>query len=169
MLSRSEGKKAAATAAADSDVEDTASEADEPAPTSDVEMPDAVDDNEGSDDDKEDKKPEESKKKKSNGKEKAKSTAKSKGKSKGKGKGGVMMPDEWPWEDAKKIFETPDVLPADEVEVSSCRSTEDFCLIVLVAGVEQPRCRWFGPILSNRKRIQASFSIGVFFQVVTDY
>jgi len=28
-----------------------------------------------------------------------------------------MMPDEWPWEDAKKIFEIPDVLPADEVEL----------------------------------------------------
>ena len=116
-------------------------------------MPD-FDDDEGSD--MEDKKSEESKKK-SNEKEKAKSTAKSKGKGKGKGKGGVMMPDEWPWEDAKKIFEKPDVLPADEVEVSTCGSTEDFCLIVLVAGVEQPRCRWFGPILSNRKRIQASF------------
>jgi hypothetical protein len=156
MLSRSEGKKAAAAAAADSDVEDSASEADQPAPTSDVEMPDPVDDDEDTEDDK-DKKLEESKKKKSNGKEKAKSTAKGKGKSKGKGKGGVMMPDEWPWEDAKKIFETPDVLPADEVEVSPCGSTEDFCLIVLVAGVEQPRCRWFGPIFSNRKRIQASF------------
>ena len=99
-------------------------------------MPDAIDDGERSDDE-EDKKPEESKKNKSNVKEKAKSTAKSK-KSKGKGKGGVMMPDEWPWEDAKRIFETPDVLPADEVEVSPCRSTcEDFCLIVFwTAGVE---------------------------------
>ena len=92
-----------------------------------------------------------------NPKKKEKATAPAKGKGKGKGKGGVMMPDEWPWEDAKKIFEKPDVLPADEVEVSTCGSTEDFCLIVLVAGVEQPRCRWFGPILSNRKRIQASF------------
>ena len=81
-------------------------------------MPDPFDDDAGSDGNKEDKEPEEPKKKKSNGKEKAKST--SKGKGKGKGKGGVMMPDEWPWEDAKKIFEVPDVLPADEVEVSSC-------------------------------------------------
>ena len=83
-------------------------------------MPDAVDNDEDSDDDN-DIKLEESKKK-SNGKEKAKPTAKGKGKRKGKGKGGVMMPDEWPWEDAKKIFEKPDVLPADEVEVSPCRS-----------------------------------------------
>jgi hypothetical protein len=35
-----------------------------------------------------------------------------------KRKGGVMIPDEWPWEEAKKIFVNPDVLPADEVEVN---------------------------------------------------
>lgn len=28
-----------------------------------------------------------------------------------------MIPEEWPWEEAKSIFEKPDVLPADEVEV----------------------------------------------------
>lgn len=112
-------------------------------------MPDAVDDNDDSDDHKEGKEAEESTKKKSklNGKEKAKSLSKSKGK--GKGKGGVMMPDEWLWEDAKKIFENPDVLPADEVEVSSCRLTEGFYLIILVVGVEQPGCGRFGSIPSN--------------------
>ena len=91
-------------------------------------MPDAVDDNDDSDDHKEEKEAEESTKKKSkkNGKEKTKSSSKGKG----KGKGGVMMPDEWLWEDAKKIFENPDVLPADEVEVSPCGLTEGFCLIV---------------------------------------
>ena len=26
------------------------------------------------------------------------------------------MPDEWPWEEAKKLFEKPDVTPADQVE-----------------------------------------------------
>ena len=35
-----------------------------------------------------------------------------------KKKGGVSIPDEWPWEEAKKLFEKPDVLPAGEVEVS---------------------------------------------------
>ncbi|EDR02356.1 uncharacterized protein LACBIDRAFT_254074 [Laccaria bicolor S238N-H82] len=30
---------------------------------------------------------------------------------------GMQIPDEWPWEEAKKIFEKPDVLPADEVEL----------------------------------------------------
>ncbi|TDL23124.1 PIN domain-like protein [Rickenella mellea] len=34
-----------------------------------------------------------------------------------KKKGGVSVPDEWPWEEAKKVFEKPDVLPADEVEL----------------------------------------------------
>lgn len=29
------------------------------------------------------------------------------------------MPEEWPWEEAKKLFEKPDVLPADEIEVRS--------------------------------------------------
>ena len=83
-------------------------EAYEPPPTSDVEMPGAVDNDVGSDDDREDKKSENSKKKKSMGKKRPKG----KGKSKGKGKGGVMMPGEWPLEDAKRIFENPDVLPA---------------------------------------------------------
>ena len=94
-------------------------------------MPDAADDdNDDSDDHKEEKEAEESTKKKSktSGKEKTKSL--SKGKGKGKGKGGVMMPDEWLWEDAKKIFENPDVLPADEVEVGPCGLTEGSCLIV---------------------------------------
>ena len=34
-----------------------------------------------------------------------------------KRKGGVYVPEEWPWEKAKKLFETPDVIPSDQVEV----------------------------------------------------
>lgn len=34
-----------------------------------------------------------------------------------KKKGGIQIPDEWPWEEAKKFFEKPDVMPADQVEV----------------------------------------------------
>jgi len=34
-----------------------------------------------------------------------------------KRKGGVQVPEEWPWEEAKKLFETPDVTPADQLEV----------------------------------------------------
>lgn len=33
------------------------------------------------------------------------------------GGGGIQMPEEWPWEEAKKVFEHPDVLRAEEVEV----------------------------------------------------
>jgi flap endonuclease-1 len=97
-LRRSESKKAAA--AEQSDSEDVASEADEPAPTSDIEVPDVQDGSE-----REGEEPV-TKKKKASAK---------KGK---KRKGGVMIPDEWPWEEAKKIFVNPEVLPADEVEVS---------------------------------------------------
>ena len=35
-----------------------------------------------------------------------------------KKRGGIRVPEEWPWEEAKKLFEKPDVLSADEIEVS---------------------------------------------------
>lgn len=35
-----------------------------------------------------------------------------------KKKGGIQVPEEWPWQEAKKLFEKPDVLPASEVEVN---------------------------------------------------
>ncbi|KAH9999631.1 PIN domain-like protein [Russula compacta] len=34
-----------------------------------------------------------------------------------KRKGGVQVPAEWPWEEAKKIFEQPDVTPSDQIEL----------------------------------------------------
>ncbi|KAG8214438.1 PIN domain-like protein [Butyriboletus roseoflavus] len=34
-----------------------------------------------------------------------------------KRKGGVHIPEEWPWQEAKKLFEKPDVLPASEMEL----------------------------------------------------
>jgi len=34
-----------------------------------------------------------------------------------KKKGGIQIPEEWPWEEAKKVFEKPDVMPADQVEI----------------------------------------------------
>ena len=77
---------------------------DEPARTSDVERPDV-----------------------SEGEEKPK-PKRSKGKGKGRGKGGVMIPEEWPWEEAKKIFVEPDVLRADEVEVRTCLLHSRRCL-----------------------------------------
>lgn len=113
-VSRAAEKKAADDAV---EVEEEA-EDDPPAPTSDVEAPTSdveVNDNGGSDE--EDEKPIKKSKKLS---EKGKDKAKGKGKGKGKAKGGMQMPEEWPWEEAKKIFEKPDVLPADEVEVRGC-------------------------------------------------
>lgn len=110
MAYRTDSRKAAA---ADSESEGDASEADEPAPTSDIEMPDVKDESEG-----------EGEESVPKIKEKAKAPAK-KGKKK-KGKGGIMFPEEWPWEEAKKIFEKPDVLPADQIEVE----LYSFCLQV---------------------------------------
>ena len=35
-----------------------------------------------------------------------------------KKRGGIQIPEEWPWEEAKKLFENPDVTPADQIDVS---------------------------------------------------
>ena len=35
-----------------------------------------------------------------------------------KKRGGVQVPEEWPWEEAKTLFEKPDVTPADQIDVS---------------------------------------------------
>lgn len=37
-----------------------------------------------------------------------------------KKRGGIQIPEEWPWEEAKKLFESPDVTPADQFNVSAC-------------------------------------------------
>ncbi|KAH9080245.1 PIN domain-like protein [Lactarius deliciosus] len=34
-----------------------------------------------------------------------------------KRKGGVQVPEEWPWEEAKKVFAKPDVTPADQIQL----------------------------------------------------
>lgn len=41
-----------------------------------------------------------------------------------KKRGGISMPEEWPWEEAKKFFEHPDVTPADEIEVRAPKSLQ---------------------------------------------
>jgi flap endonuclease-1 len=38
-------------------------------------------------------------------------------KRKPKGTGGIHVPEEWPWEEAKKVFEEPEVIPADQIQV----------------------------------------------------
>ncbi|KIK08053.1 hypothetical protein K443DRAFT_86149 [Laccaria amethystina LaAM-08-1] len=61
---------------------------------------------------------------------------------KGKG-GGMQIPDEWPWEEAKKIFEKPDVLPADEVELEWTNPDIDGLIQFLVTekGFNEDRVR----------------------------
>ncbi|KAF5392331.1 hypothetical protein D9757_001363 [Collybiopsis confluens] len=73
---------------------------DEPAPTSDVEHPDGADDSDAE--------------QASSSKPKAK--PKKKG-GKGKAKGGVSMPEDWPWEEAKELFLKPDVTPAGDLDL----------------------------------------------------
>ncbi|KAN0126419.1 PIN domain-like protein [Russula decolorans] len=34
-----------------------------------------------------------------------------------KKRGGIQVPAEWPWEEAKKVFEQPDVTPSDQIEL----------------------------------------------------
>ncbi|KAF8652902.1 hypothetical protein AX16_004090 [Volvariella volvacea WC 439] len=89
-------KAAAAAAAAESEDEKLVPSDEEPAATSEVERPDGEEEEE---------------------KPKPKKKSESKPKGKGKRKGGVSVPEEWPWEDAKNLFEHPDVTPADQVEL----------------------------------------------------
>jgi flap endonuclease-1 len=56
--------------------------------------------------------------KKAAGKKKAEPKAKKAPIKKKKAIGGMQLPEHWPWEEAKKLFIKPDVLPGDEVEVS---------------------------------------------------
>lgn len=100
-LRAKQAEKEEAIAAAEAEEES----ADEPAATSDVEAPDGDEDED-----------DEAKEKKEKPKPKPKKKAK------GKARGGVQIPEEWPWEEAKKLFLTPDVIPADEVEVRKGRS-----------------------------------------------
>ncbi|KAF5311726.1 hypothetical protein D9611_009458 [Ephemerocybe angulata] len=102
-------KSASAKAAAESEDEEEEEE-EEPAPTSDVDVPDFDEDKESGDE-------EEKPKERTPKKKKAVAKPKPKGKGKGKGKGGIQIPEEWPWEEAKKLFVKPDVVPADELEL----------------------------------------------------
>ncbi|KAF8624400.1 hypothetical protein AX15_005883 [Amanita polypyramis BW_CC] len=133
-------QKAAQAADEESDAEEAVAD-DQPAPTSEFEVPDdvdveteeaEVDAKEKADAEHSEKEEEEDRRKK---KGKAKSGTKGKGKSKKGGKaadeetdakqkpkkakarGGIQIPEYWPWEESKKLFENPDVLPADQVEL----------------------------------------------------
>jgi hypothetical protein len=38
-------------------------------------------------------------------------------KRKAKGSGGMQVPAEWPWKEAKRVFEQPDVIPGSQIQV----------------------------------------------------
>src|SRR5258708_27145233 len=48
-----------------------------------------------------------------------------------KGAGGIHVPEEWLWEEAKKLFEKPDVIPGNHIEVR----------FVLLPWSSSPLCR----------------------------
>ncbi|KII86699.1 hypothetical protein PLICRDRAFT_43350 [Plicaturopsis crispa FD-325 SS-3] len=60
-----------------------------------------------------------------------------------KKKGGISIPEEWPWEEAKRVFEKPDVLPADEVELEWTNPDVDGLIQFLVTekGFSEDRVR----------------------------
>ncbi|KAF8694143.1 hypothetical protein AX14_002159 [Amanita brunnescens Koide BX004] len=124
-------KAAQKAAAADEESEPEEMIEDQPAPTSDFEVPDNMnaEDEEGADADMEAKHSEDEEESKKTKAKKGKGKSKKGGKTaddeaetkpkpkKARAKGGVQIPEHWPWEDAKKLFENPDVLPADQVEL----------------------------------------------------
>ena len=58
-----------------------------------------------------------------------------------KKRGGVQVPAEWPWEEAKKVFEQPDVTPSDQIEVGSSR----ICLLFKPVTNLSPQLEWAAP------------------------
>ncbi|KAJ7494601.1 flap endonuclease 1 [Mycena galericulata] len=113
------GLKGAAEKAAAAGPSDDEEEEEPPAPTSDAENPSGDEDDE------------------------PKPKPKPKKKGKGKGKGGIVVPEEWPWEEAKKVFEKPDVTPADEIELEWTNPDVDGLVQFLVTekGFNEERVR----------------------------
>lgn len=140
---REKAAQRAAAAAEEESEQEPIVENDPPAPTSDFEIPDHVDPetdegntnaeteaihvgSESEEEEKESKKKKTKTKTKTTSKKSSKKNAKAgdddaEGKQakskKPKAKGGTQIPEHWPWEEAKKLFESPDVLPADQVEL----------------------------------------------------
>lgn len=107
-------------------------EADPPAPSSDVEPgfggagSDDDEDREGEEDaEAAAAAAEERRKAKEAAKEKKKKAAATAAR---RGTGGVHVPDNWMWEEAKKLFQKPDVTPASEIEVSFVVSL--YCFVI---------------------------------------
>jgi hypothetical protein len=138
-------------------------------PTSDLPTGNGTGDHSSDDDDDDDEERENKRLKKGDEKEKSKTATKGKGKAKAgkdgekpkpvkkKGKGGIQIPDEWLWEDAKRIFEKPDVTPADEVEV--CFFFLSFCVFVLSSFYVVPSLSAFHPVCVSSSKRSAFISL----------
>ncbi|KAF5348605.1 hypothetical protein D9756_009578 [Leucocoprinus leucothites] len=92
---------------------------------------------------------------------------KKKKKSKGKGTGGVRIPEDWPWEEAKKLFEKPDVVPADEVELEWKNPDVDALVqfLVIEKGFNEERVRKGAEKLQKFLNIKQQGRLDGFFSV----
>lgn len=73
-----------------------------------------------------------------------------------KKKGGVQVPDEWPWEQAKKLFEKPDVTPADELEVRLSFFVTGNLTHRVVFSLNGKHLMWMGSCSSSSRRRASS-------------
>ncbi|KAF8994488.1 PIN domain-like protein [Cyathus striatus] len=138
--SEPEEEAPAATSDIELDPEAVAPTSDFEPANSDVEAPPAV----NSEGEEEQPTPKKKPAKKGKGKGKKEEEKKpAKGKGKGKGKGGIHIPEEWPWEEAKKLFEKPDVTPANEIELEWTNPDVDGLVQFLVTekGFNEERVR----------------------------
>ncbi|KIJ25184.1 hypothetical protein M422DRAFT_216932 [Sphaerobolus stellatus SS14] len=86
-----------------------------------------------------------------------------------KKKGGVVIPEYWPWEEAKKVFEKPDVLPADQVELEWTNPDVDGLVDFLVRdkGFNEERVRKGAEKLSKFLNAKQQGRLDGFFTVKT--
>jgi hypothetical protein len=86
-----------------------------------------------------------------------------------KKKGGISIPEEWPWEEAKMVFQKPDVTPADELQVR-----DEFVLLLFIQNIDILFMgSWNGQILTwkdwsnfwSQTRASGTYSVLVFFFV----
>ncbi|KAJ3478218.1 hypothetical protein NLI96_g9911 [Meripilus lineatus] len=84
-----------------------------------------------------------------------------------KKRGGVSVPEEWPWEEAKKIFEKPDVTPADEVDIEWKNPDVEGLVQFLVAekGFNEERVRRGAEKLSKHLNAKQQGRLDGFFSV----
>ena len=74
-----------------------------------------------------------------------------------KKKGGIQIPEDWPWEEAKKLFENPDVTPADQINVSmNLYHSADGVLTLVQARVERAGRRGVGRFPCPREGVHVS-------------